>query len=367
MIDSGTMTRGQVIESFFWSEEFGVRIPPIVRLYFAYFLRIPDYLGLMFWVNAYDCCLSLEAISDSFAGSEEFLQRYGSLSNEAFVDLLYQNVLGRDPDIEGYLYWVEELNSGRRTRGQVMLGFLESEEYRVKSSNEVFVTMMYVGMLRRSPDEAGFDFWVNYLDSGNSVLALINGFLYSEEYANRFQNYNPSPDQLLIYSNGNPIPSWGGPDLYYNFLADDFSLPCAATITHIRLWTLDRTPYSFAGTFSWYIYNDNHGTPGTLLSTGTTAAVTRFAAAVFYGDMEEYQEYQNDLYIGTVQLLPGRYWLALYNGLLNRPGGDGTSLIWVSSDITGSLPTYAQTPPGGPWFTEGAISPSRAFQLFGQY
>jgi len=67
-----------------------------------------------------------------------------------------------------------------------MLGFSESPEYRALIANEVYVTMMYVGMLRRAPEPAGFTFWVNYLDSGNSGLALINGFIASQEYRNRF-------------------------------------------------------------------------------------------------------------------------------------------------------------------------------------
>jgi hypothetical protein len=186
MIDSGAMTKAQVIESFFWSQEFGLKIAPIVRLYFAYFLRIPDYAGLMFWINAYNSGWSLSGISDFFASSPEFVATYGSLTNEQFVTLVYQNVLGRAPDAGGYAFWVDELNSERRTRGRVMLEFSESTEYKGLSNNQVYVTMMYIGMLRRSPDEEGFNFWVNYLDSGNSGLALINGFLYSQEYADRF-------------------------------------------------------------------------------------------------------------------------------------------------------------------------------------
>ncbi len=69
----------------------------------------------------------------------------------------------------------------------MMIGFSESAEYKDLMSSEVYVTMMYMGMLRRGPEQGGFDFWVNYLDTGNSGLALINGFLNSEEYANRFQ------------------------------------------------------------------------------------------------------------------------------------------------------------------------------------
>jgi hypothetical protein len=187
IIDSGAMTRAQVIDSFFWSEEFGGRIAPIVRLYFAYFLRIPDYGGLMYWIDQFSNGQSLEAISDAFAASSEFQQTYGALSKEAFVNLVYQNILGRAPDPGGYAFWVGELNSGRRTRGQVMTGFSESAEYEGLTSHEVYVTMMYIGMLRRSPDEGGFNSWVDYLDRGNSGLALIDGFLNSQEYADRFQ------------------------------------------------------------------------------------------------------------------------------------------------------------------------------------
>jgi hypothetical protein len=186
LIDTGAMTKAQVIESFFWSQEFGLKIAPIVRLYFAYFLRIPDYAGLMFWINAYSSGWSLGGISDFFASSPEFVATYGSLTNEQFVTLVYQNILGRAPEPGGYAFWVNELNSLRRTRGQVMLEFSESAEYKGLSNNKVYVTMMYIGMLRRSPDEGGFNFWVNYLDSGNSGLALIDEFLNSAEYAARF-------------------------------------------------------------------------------------------------------------------------------------------------------------------------------------
>jgi len=49
------------------------------------------------------------------------------------------------------------------------------------------VTMMYIGMLRRSPEEEEFNSWVDYLDRVNSGLTLIDGFLNSQEYADRFQ------------------------------------------------------------------------------------------------------------------------------------------------------------------------------------
>jgi len=235
IIDSGAMTRAQVIESFFWSEEFGATIAPVVRLYFAYFLRIPDYGGLMYWINVYKSGWSLGAISDSFAGSEEFQQTYGALSNEAFVNLVYQNILGRAPDPGGYAFWVGELNSGRRTRGQVMIGFSESDEYEGLTSHEVYVTMMYVGMLRRSPEEEGFNFWVDYLDSGNSGLALIDGFLHSTEYANRFYvipSAQEVGDAIYRYNSLFGI-SEAHAGLYYRYTGGDPKDPKNHNIIHI--------------------------------------------------------------------------------------------------------------------------------------
>ena len=67
-----------------------------------------------------------------------------------------------------------------------MLGFSESAEYKGTSFNKVYVTMIYVGMLQRSPDQSGFDFWVNQLNNGASGLGLIQGFLNSSEYHSRF-------------------------------------------------------------------------------------------------------------------------------------------------------------------------------------
>jgi len=184
-ITSGQQTRAQVIDGFFNSPEFQA-VTPIARLYFAYFLRIPDYGGLLYWVNQNRNGLSLDSISESFAQSPEFIFRYGSLNNADFVTLVYQNVLGRAPDPAGFAYWTGLLNSGAYTRGQVMLGFSESPEYTASSFNKVYVTQMYVGMLRRSPEQEGFDYWVHQMELGQSGLNLINGFLVAPEYHGRF-------------------------------------------------------------------------------------------------------------------------------------------------------------------------------------
>lgn len=185
-VDIGHFTRAQVVEQFFLSPEFQGAIAPVARLYFAYFLRVPDREGLEFWSGRHAAGTPLQSISDFFATSPEFVARYSALTNAEFVALVYRNVLGREPDSAGLTFWTGQLDSGATTRGGMMVGFSESAEYQAAIASEVYVTMMYLGMLRRGPDDVGFDFWVDYLDAGNSGIALISGFLSSSEYRQRF-------------------------------------------------------------------------------------------------------------------------------------------------------------------------------------
>ena len=67
------------------------------------------------------------------------------------------------------------------------MGFSDSSEYQASIANEVFVTMMYAGMLRRTPEPAGFTGWLNYLDKPTLTRdQVINGFFFSTEYHDRF-------------------------------------------------------------------------------------------------------------------------------------------------------------------------------------
>ncbi len=102
----------------------------VFRLYRAYFGRQPDVPGALYWVEQHDRCLSLTAISDLFAASAEFERRYGSLDDTAFVTLVYRNLLGRLPDKTGQAYWLDLLQSGGATRGGVVLHFSLAAEFR---------------------------------------------------------------------------------------------------------------------------------------------------------------------------------------------------------------------------------------------
>lgn len=101
----------------------------IVRLYAAALLRLPDQTGLNYW---HDSGLEIGEIAYSFIVSTEFQAQYGAVSNTEFVQLLYNNVLERQPDSTGLRYWTGLLDDGQ-THVSIMLGFSESDEFKVKT------------------------------------------------------------------------------------------------------------------------------------------------------------------------------------------------------------------------------------------
>ena len=109
------------------------------RLYKAAFDRKPDIGGLNYWVDEWEDNMSPLEVAARFYYSEEFNLRYGNPSNEGFIDLLYENVLDRDPDAGGLEYWVGELNSGM-DRSEVLARFAESTE-NVANTDFIFYTL----------------------------------------------------------------------------------------------------------------------------------------------------------------------------------------------------------------------------------
>jgi hypothetical protein len=114
---------------------------PMIRLYQAFFLRAPDNGGYDYWVGQRVAGRSLVSIASQFAASTEFRNRYGSLTNRQFVDVVYENVLGRLGDAGGRAYWTNQLDTRTATRGSVMVGFSESGEYTRSMANQVDYVM----------------------------------------------------------------------------------------------------------------------------------------------------------------------------------------------------------------------------------
>ena len=190
-LKTGAISQAQLIESFMEQAEFKDRYGPLVRLYTAYFRRIPDYDGLMHWYkNMYPDRggkgLSLSEVSALFSQSEEFVLTYGELNNLAFVELVYKNVLGRAAEPAGRADWLNRLALGL-SRGEMMIGFSESPENLNSSRIPNSITMAFAGMLRRAPQNVEHAAWLVELKAGRqTTLSMIDTILKSDEYARRF-------------------------------------------------------------------------------------------------------------------------------------------------------------------------------------
>ncbi len=95
----------------------------VARLYTATFNRAADSAGLDYWVN--DSNLPIEGIAQSFFDQPETQQKYPDyISNEVFVNTIYQNLFNRDAKEAGLDYWVGELESGNISRGNMILAII---------------------------------------------------------------------------------------------------------------------------------------------------------------------------------------------------------------------------------------------------
>ncbi|HEX7314803.1 MAG TPA: TIGR03118 family protein [Pyrinomonadaceae bacterium] len=84
---------------------------------------------------------------------------------------------------------VTALNGATMTRAQVLRAVAEAEELNTREFNRAFVAMQYFGYLRRDPDTAGFNFWLDKLNAFNGNFQnaeMVKAFISSAEYRQRF-------------------------------------------------------------------------------------------------------------------------------------------------------------------------------------
>ncbi len=197
----------------------------INRLYQAYFLRLADEAGFGYWIDQRARWTSLSDISAAFAASGEFQSRYGSLSDAAFVDLVYANVLNRLADPGGRAYWLDQLAQGV-PRGDVMIGFAESAEYVASTGTtpatgvtEAKITRLYRAFFLRPPDSAGLDYWSAQAAAGVALDAIAAAFAQSSEFQTRYGSLDHQQFVELVYGNVlGRAPDSGGLDYWTGLL-----------------------------------------------------------------------------------------------------------------------------------------------------
>lgn len=107
-----------------------------------------------------------------------------------FVARLYSICLDRLPDQAGQADWVIKLLNGTYSGSMVAYGFIFSPEFTGKNmSNEQYVAYLYRAFFGRDPDEEGFNYWVQELLNGQNKIFVFRGFVGSEEFSNLCDNY----------------------------------------------------------------------------------------------------------------------------------------------------------------------------------
>lgn len=159
---------------------------PIVRLYLAALGRLPDPSGMGYWTRRHHAGWTLAQIADQILVSSEFERRFGAPGDEAFVEQLYANVLGRAGDAAGVDYWTRRLAADRISRRGLVVQFSESSEHVRASAIEAEASVVYLGMVRRPPDRSVLGWWATKRADGAGLDVLIDLVAGSNAYVSRF-------------------------------------------------------------------------------------------------------------------------------------------------------------------------------------
>jgi Tol biopolymer transport system component len=191
-INHPTCDRVHVAKSFYQSLEFQTRGYWAYRFYETAFGRTPTYAEFIPDIakvggpkNPQQEAESKNQYMDEFVGRTEFRQRYDSLAAPAqFIDALLQTAGTPDHPLRGTL--ISGLQTGQKTRAQVLREIVESKEVEDRFYVRGFVSMMYYGFVRRTPDPVGLDNYVLKLNQTGDPRAMSFDFIYSTEYRARF-------------------------------------------------------------------------------------------------------------------------------------------------------------------------------------
>ncbi len=110
---------------------------------------------------------------------------------------LYMQLLGRQADIGGFQYWTNLIDQGASV-GDIVNGFLYSQEFIERwdinpgeMNSDQTLELYYNTLLGRDSDQAGFASWQQYLQAGATEDDVLYGFVMSAE----MQQYHQSAEQ----------------------------------------------------------------------------------------------------------------------------------------------------------------------------
>ncbi|MBR6880095.1 MAG: DUF4214 domain-containing protein [Clostridiales bacterium] len=140
-------------------------------------------------VNA--SCLT-EAVSDNAIDGTS-IDLFNAVNEQGindFVTRMYQVCLGRKPDANGLKDWTGQLTGGKATGISVSFGFIFSKELQEKNvSNDEYIEIMYQAFFGRKSDPTGKQYWLDKMNGGMSRSDLFAGFANSKEFYDLCRSY----------------------------------------------------------------------------------------------------------------------------------------------------------------------------------
>ena len=153
-LDNKTLTRKEVEQSFVYSKE---------------------------WA---DTCDSYGILSGCETKGTKSIEPNESILS--FVERMYTKALNRESDPEGKAYWASSLANYDCTGEYIALAFFDSAEMKDYGlDNEEYVKRLYSTFMDREPDAEGFAYWVGVLNNGTERTSVVRQFADSAEFADR--------------------------------------------------------------------------------------------------------------------------------------------------------------------------------------
>jgi hypothetical protein len=117
----------------------------------------------------------------------DFKERFNSFTDPWFLNVLFEN-MGVTPTAAEREALLADLRNGV-SRADVLARVVEDERFKQKEFAPAFVLMQYFGYLRRDPDQEGFNYWLSKLNENGGDYRraeMVRAFLVSREYRDRF-------------------------------------------------------------------------------------------------------------------------------------------------------------------------------------
>ncbi|HKZ00973.1 MAG TPA: PQQ-dependent sugar dehydrogenase [Pyrinomonadaceae bacterium] len=128
-------------------------------------------------------------LANIFAQRVEFTSRYPlNLTAADFVDAILATVQqgsGLTFTAQERQQFIDNVNTGGR--GVMLKNLGDNAALKQALFNRSFVLMQYFGYLRRDPEQEGYDFWLRILDAqSENISGMVCAFITSQEYQQRF-------------------------------------------------------------------------------------------------------------------------------------------------------------------------------------